>query len=80
MGADVRIDGHHAVVRGVERLCGAEVSAPDIRAGAALVVAGLAADGETTIDEVHHIDRGYDDLVGRLRAIGASVRRESTDR
>jgi UDP-N-acetylglucosamine 1-carboxyvinyltransferase len=80
MGADVRIDGHHAVVRGVERLCGAEVSAPDIRAGAALVVAGLAAEGTTSIDQVHHIDRGYDDLVGRLRAIGATVSREPTDR
>ena len=80
MGADVRIDGHHAVVRGVERLTGSCVSAPDIRAGAALVVAGLAADGETSIDQVHHVDRGYDDLVGRLRAIGASVRRESADR
>jgi UDP-N-acetylglucosamine 1-carboxyvinyltransferase len=80
MGADVRIDGHHAVVRGVERLCGAEVSAPDIRAGAALVVAGLAAEGTTSIDQVHHIDRGYDDLVGRLRTIGATVSREPTDR
>jgi UDP-N-acetylglucosamine 1-carboxyvinyltransferase len=56
------------------------VSAPDIRAGAALVVAGLAAEGTTSIDQVHHIDRGYDDLVGRLRAIGATVSREPTDR
>ena len=66
LGADIRTDGHHAVVRGVPRLSGAPVRAHDIRAGAAMVVAGLAAEGETTITGVHHIDRGYDDLVGRL--------------
>jgi len=77
MGADVRIDGHHAVIRGVEKLTGTEVVAPDIRAGAALVVAGLAATGTTTISQVHHIDRGYDDLVGRLAALGARVSRRS---
>jgi len=75
MGADVRIDGHHAVIRGVQHLAGAEVTAPDIRAGAALVVAGLAATGTTVISQVHHIDRGYDDLVGRLAAVGARVSR-----
>ena len=77
MGADVRIDGHHAVIRGVEKLVGTDVVAPDIRAGAALVVAGLAATGTTTISQVHHIDRGYDDLVGRLAALGARVTRRS---
>ena len=66
LGADVRTSGHHAVVRGVPRLSGAPVRAHDIRAGAAMVVAGLAAEGETLISGVHHIDRGYDDLVGRL--------------
>ena len=75
LGADIRADGHHAVVRGVPRLSGAPVRAPDIRAGAALVVAGLAADGETTLTGVHHIDRGYDDLVGRLSALGADIER-----
>ena len=75
LGADIRADGHHAVVRGVHRLSGAPVRAPDIRAGAALVVAGLAADGETAVSGVHHIDRGYDDLVGRLRALGADIER-----
>ncbi|MEQ1872895.1 MAG: UDP-N-acetylglucosamine 1-carboxyvinyltransferase [Ilumatobacteraceae bacterium] len=75
LGADIRADGHHAVVRGVPRLSGAPVRAPDIRAGAALVVAGLAADGETTLTGVHHIDRGYDDLVGRLAALGADIER-----
>jgi UDP-N-acetylglucosamine 1-carboxyvinyltransferase len=75
LGADIRTDGHHAVVRGVDRLSGAQVKAPDIRAGAALVVAGLAADGETSVSEIHHIDRGYEDLVGRLAALGADVER-----
>jgi UDP-N-acetylglucosamine 1-carboxyvinyltransferase len=75
LGADIRADGHHAVVRGVPALSGAPVRAPDIRAGAALVVAGLAADGETDVSGVHHIDRGYDDLVGRLRSLGASIER-----
>jgi UDP-N-acetylglucosamine 1-carboxyvinyltransferase len=75
LGADIRTDGHHAVVRGVERLSGAPVRAPDIRAGAALVVAGLAAEGETVVSGVHHVDRGYDDLVGRLVTIGADIER-----
>ena len=75
LGADIRIDGHHAVVKGVDHLIGASVIAPDIRAGAALVVAGLAAHGETVISEIHHIDRGYDDLVGRLSGLGADVTR-----
>ena len=73
--ADIRADGHHAVVRGVPMLTGCEVTAPDIRAGAALVVAGLAAEGDTVVRGVHHIDRGYDDLVGRLASLGASIER-----
>ncbi|MFN8021989.1 MAG: UDP-N-acetylglucosamine 1-carboxyvinyltransferase [Acidimicrobiales bacterium] len=77
LGADIRTDGHHAVVRGRPHLSGAPVRAPDIRAGAALVVAGLVAEGTTTISGVHHVDRGYDDLVGRLAAVGASIERRS---
>ena len=77
LGADIHIDGHHAVIRGVEQLVGASVNAPDIRAGAALVVAGLVASGETVINNTHHIDRGYDDLVGKLAALGALVTRRS---
>ena len=77
LGADIRIDGHHAVIRGVEQLVGATVNAPDIRAGAALVVAGLVASGETVINDIQHIDRGYDDLVGKLVALGALVTRRS---
>ncbi|MSZ56228.1 MAG: UDP-N-acetylglucosamine 1-carboxyvinyltransferase [Actinobacteria bacterium] len=75
LGADITIDGHHASVRGVEHLTGATVVAPDIRAGAALVVAGLAATGITEIGDVFHIDRGYDDIVGRLASLGASITR-----
>jgi UDP-N-acetylglucosamine 1-carboxyvinyltransferase len=75
LGADIRTDGHHAVVRGMERLRGAAVVAPDIRAGAALVIAGLTAEGRTVISGIEHIDRGYDDLVGRLVSLGASVER-----
>jgi UDP-N-acetylglucosamine 1-carboxyvinyltransferase len=76
LGADVRTDGHHAVVRGRERLSGAPVVATDIRAGAGLVLAGLCADGETIVSAAHHIDRGYPDLVGQLTALGADVVRE----
>ncbi len=73
MGADIRVEGHHAVVRGVEALSGAPVRAPDIRAGAALVVAGLAADGETVVADAHHVERGYQDLVGNLASLGADI-------
>src|SRR3954447_14192877 len=77
LGADVRTDGHHAVVRGKECLSGAPVTAHDIRAGAALVLAGLVADGVTEVTEVHHIDRGYQGFVDDLRGLGADVRREA---
>jgi UDP-N-acetylglucosamine 1-carboxyvinyltransferase len=75
LGAVIRTDGHQAVVRGVDRLSGAPVRAPDIRAGAALVVAGLAADDATVIRGVHHVERGYDDLIGRLGSLGAGIER-----
>ena len=75
MGAEIRAEGRHAVVRGVERLSGAPVRAHDIRAGAALVVAGLAAEGETVISNAHHVDRGYEDLAGKLSSVGALVTR-----
>ena len=76
-GADVRTDGHHAAVRGRDRLSGAPVRATDIRAGAALVLAGLVGDGITTVTDVHHIDRGYQGFVERLRRLGADITRES---
>ena len=73
MGADIRTDGHHGVIRGVERLSGAPVKATDLRAGAALVLAGLAAEGETVVSDAFHIERGYEDLAGKLRGLGADV-------
>lgn len=76
LGADVRTDGHHAAVRGKHRLSGAPVVATDIRAGAGLVLAGLVAEGDTFVSEVHHIDRGYPDFVPQLCSLGADVRRE----
>jgi UDP-N-acetylglucosamine 1-carboxyvinyltransferase len=75
MGADIRTEGRHAVIRGIPRLSGAPVRALDVRAGAALVLAGLAADGETEVFDVHHVDRGYRDLPATLRALGADVTR-----
>ena len=77
MGANIRTDSHHAVVRGVPMLSGARVTAGDIRAAAALVVAGLRAEGETIIYGARHLDRGYDDLVGKLASVGAALERVS---
>ena len=75
MGADITLASHHAVVRGVPRLSGAPVKATDIRAGAALVVAGLVAEGETVVSGAHHVDRGYEDMAAKLGALGADIRR-----
>ncbi len=74
MGADIRVEGHHAVVHGRERLSAAPVRAPDIRAGAALAIAALRAEGVTRIADAHHIDRGYEDFVGKLAGIGAAAK------
>lgn len=75
MGADISIEAQHAIIRGVDGLSGCPVLAPDIRAGAALVIAGLAADGVTTVSDPSHIDRGYEDFVGRLSSLGAVIQR-----
>lgn len=75
MGADVSIEDHHAIVRGVTRLQGAPVSSTDLRAGAALVLAGIDAEGETRVHKIEHIDRGYEDYVGKLAQLGADVER-----
>ncbi|MGB3430808.1 UDP-N-acetylglucosamine 1-carboxyvinyltransferase [Achromobacter sp.] len=75
MGADVDIDGHTAIVRGVPKLSGATVMATDLRASASLVIAGLAADGETLVDRIYHLDRGYDQMEVKLRALGANIQR-----
>jgi UDP-N-acetylglucosamine 1-carboxyvinyltransferase len=77
LGADIRTDGHHAVVRGRPLLSGAPVRAPDIRAGAGLVIAGLVAEGETVVTDVFHVDRGYPHFVEDLVALGAHVQREA---
>jgi UDP-N-acetylglucosamine 1-carboxyvinyltransferase len=76
LGASIRTDGHHAIVRGVEQLSGAPVLTADIRAGAGLVLAGLVADGDTTVSGVHHIDRGYTGLEVQLQSLGAKIVRE----
>ena len=75
MGADIAISGNHAVVKGPSKLTGARVIASDLRASASLVLAGLCADGETTIDRVYHIDRGYEAIVRKLRSVGADIER-----
>ena len=79
MGADIMIEDHHAIVRGVDRLQGADVEATDLRAGAALVLAGLVAEGTTRVHKIKHIDRGYEDYVGKLASLGASVKRSVTE-
>lgn len=77
LGADIDIDGHTAVVRGVPRLSGARVMATDLRASASLVIAGLAAEGETIIDRIYHLDRGYERMEVKLGALGARIERLS---
>jgi UDP-N-acetylglucosamine 1-carboxyvinyltransferase len=79
MGADIVVEGQTAIIRGVGRLSGAVVSVPDLRAGAALVLAGLAAEGETVVEDVGHIDRGYEGIEGKLAAVGAQIRREGIE-
>ncbi|MEG0641918.1 MAG: UDP-N-acetylglucosamine 1-carboxyvinyltransferase [Clostridium sp.] len=73
MGADIKTDGRLAIVKGVESLSGANVRATDLRAGAALILAGLFANGETTVSDIYHIERGYVDIVGKLQGIGANI-------
>jgi UDP-N-acetylglucosamine 1-carboxyvinyltransferase len=75
MGADVRIEGHHALVRGVSQLSGAPVRCPDLRGGAALVLAALCADGETSVRDIYHIDRGYERFVDKMASLGAAIER-----
>jgi len=73
MGANIKVEGNTAIIDGVGTLMGARVSSPDLRAGAALVIAGLAADGFTIVDDIVYIERGYEDLDGKLRALGAEI-------
>jgi len=75
MGADIELQGHTAIVRGRERLQGAQVMATDLRASASLIIAGLAADGDTTVERVYHLDRGYANIDRKLADLGAIIRR-----
>jgi UDP-N-acetylglucosamine 1-carboxyvinyltransferase len=75
LGADIRIDGHTAIIRGVGKLTGAPIMATDLRASASLVLAGLVAEGETTVDRIYHIDRGYENIEEKLSGLGAKIRR-----
>jgi UDP-N-acetylglucosamine 1-carboxyvinyltransferase len=77
LGAKIDIDGRVAVVQGVERLSGATVMATDLRASAGLVIGALVAEGETMFDRIYHLDRGYDRMEAKLRALGADVERVS---
>lgn len=80
MGAAVKVEGNTAIIDGVNMLAGARVSAPDLRAGAALVIAGLAADGITTVDDIVYIQRGYEDFEGKLRNLGADIERVCSEK
>ena len=73
MGANIQVDGKTAVIEGVEKLTGALVTSCDLRAGAAMIIAGLCAEGETIIEDIEYIERGYDNIVGKLRAMGAEI-------
>ena len=75
MGANIRLEGNSAIVKGVKKLSGAPVMVSDLRAGAALVLAGLAAENETTILRVYHIDRGYEHIEKKLTKVGADITR-----
>jgi UDP-N-acetylglucosamine 1-carboxyvinyltransferase len=79
MGTNIRVKGHHAIVQGVASISGAPVMATDLRASAALVLAGLAAEGKTTVRGLHHLDRGYEDLENKLRKLGAKLERISPE-
>jgi len=75
LGADIEVEGSTAIVRGVPKLTGADVMATDLRASACLVIAGLLAEGTTTIDRIYHLDRGYERIEDKLSALGAHIRR-----
>jgi UDP-N-acetylglucosamine 1-carboxyvinyltransferase len=77
MGAKIKIEGRSAIIEGTESLSGAPVKATDLRAGAALVLAGLAAEGETQVNNAYHLDRGYANIVAKLRGLGAEIYRDT---
>jgi UDP-N-acetylglucosamine 1-carboxyvinyltransferase len=75
LGADLRVEGNTAIIRGVEKMTGAPIMATDLRASASLVLAGLVARGETVVDRIYHIDRGYENIEEKLGSLGAKIRR-----
>jgi UDP-N-acetylglucosamine 1-carboxyvinyltransferase len=75
MGADIQLEGNTAIIKGVDQLTAAPVMATDLRASAGLVLAGLAAEGETLVDRIYHVDRGYERIEEKLRQIGATIQR-----
>ena len=79
MGADLQVDGKVAVIVGVPKLAGVSVKATDLRAGAAMIIAGLVAEGTTTVEDIVYVDRGYEDIVEKLSALGADIKRVSVN-
>ncbi len=80
MGASIKVESNIAIVTGTEKYTGARVSAPDLRAGAALVIAGLAAEGITIVDDIYYIERGYEDFDGKLMQLGAQIEKVATEK
>ena len=80
MGASIKVEGNVAVISGVEKFTGARVSAPDLRAGAALVIAGLAAEGITIVDDIEYIERGYESFEEKLSSLGAMMEKVSSEK
>ena len=80
MGANVKVEGNAATIEGVDKFSGARVSAPDLRAGAALVIAGLAGDGITIVDDIYYIERGYEEFEAKLASLGAVIEKVSTEK
>lgn len=79
MGANINVEGNAAIITGVEQFTGATVSAPDLRAGAALVIAGLASEGFTVVEQIHYIERGYENFEEKLRGLGAIIEKMDAD-
>ena len=80
MGANIKVEGNTAIITGGGKYSGANITAPDLRAGAALCIAGLAAEGVTVVDDIHYIERGYEDFDSKLRAMGAQIEKTESER
>ena len=80
MGAEIKVEGNTAIIEGVPKYTGAHINAPDLRAGAALVIAGMAAEGITVVDDIVYIERGYEDFEVKLRGLGAQIEKVTSER